>query len=81
VTPGHRPVEFRHFFIEPLSALETASDKVAVSAGGSTVLLDFGRHPRDANYPTEGEFIRGVFDRIIAGFMAALHLQLGALTA
>lgn len=80
-TSGHGPAEFRHFFIEPLSALEAARDKVAVSAGGGTVLLDFGPHPRDAHYPTAGEFTREVFDRIIAGFMAALHLQLGTLTA
>jgi len=79
-TPGHRPVEFRHFFIEPLSALEAARAKAA-SAGRSTLLLDFGPHPRDAIYPTTGEFARGVFDRVLAGFMAALHLHLGPLTS
>ncbi|HEX3474952.1 MAG TPA: hypothetical protein VHT91_07915 [Kofleriaceae bacterium] len=79
-TPGRRPAEFRHFFIEPLSALEATRDKVAASAGGAAVLLDFGPHPRDAHYPTVGEFTRAVFDRVIAGFQAALHLQLGALT-
>jgi hypothetical protein len=43
-------------------------------------VLDFGQHARDASYPTAGEFTRGVFDRIVAGFMAALYLQLGTLT-
>jgi hypothetical protein len=80
-TPGQPAVEFRHFFIEPLSALEAARAKVATAAGGSTLLLDFGRHPRDAHYPTAGEFTRGIFDRIVIGFVAALQLQLGALTA
>lgn len=79
-TPGHPPDEFRHFFIEPLSELEAARARVVTSAGPSALLLDFGRHPRDARYPTAGEFVRGVFDRVVAGFMAALHLQLGTLT-
>ncbi len=80
-TPGHHPAEFRHFFVEPLSALEAARARIAASAGGATLVLDFGTHPNDARYPTAGEFTRGVFDRIVAGFMAALHLQLGTLTA
>lgn len=79
-TPGHRSVEFRHFFVEPLSALEVARANLAASAGGFTVLLDFGPHPRDASYPTTGEFSRGVFDRVVTGFVAALQLQLGPLT-
>jgi hypothetical protein len=79
-TPGHRPAEFRHFFVEPLSTLEATRGKVAASGGASALVLDFGRHARDASYPTAGEFARGVFDRVVAGFMAALHLQLGTLT-
>jgi len=79
-TPGHRSAEFRHFFVESLSALEAARAKVAASAGPSALLLDFGPNPRDTHYPTAGEFTRGVFDRVVTGFMAALHLQLGALT-
>jgi hypothetical protein len=79
-TPGHHPAEFRHFFVEPLSALEAARAKVAASAGASALVLDFGRHARDTSYPTAGEFTRRVFARVLAGFMAALHLQLGTLT-
>ncbi len=79
VTPEHRPVEFRHFFVEPLSELEAAREKVAASTGASALLLDFGRHARDAHYPTAGEFTRDVFDRVVVGFIAALHLQLGTL--
>lgn len=80
-TPGHHPVEFRHFFVEPLSTLEATRARVAASGGASAVVLDFGRHARDASYPTAGEFTRGVFDRVVVGFMAALHLQLGILAA
>jgi hypothetical protein len=78
-TPGHGRMEFRHFFIESLATLELARANVAASAGGATLLLDFGPHPHDASYPTVGEFSRGVFERVIAGFVAALHIQLGAL--
>jgi hypothetical protein len=79
-TPGRRPAEFRHFFVEPLSTLEATRARVAASGGASSLVLDFGHHARDASYPTAGEFTRGVFDRIVAGFLAALHLQLGTLT-
>lgn len=75
-TPGRSNAEFRHFFIEPLGLLEAAKASVAASPGGSSLVLDFGPHPRDARYPTAGEFTRGVFDRIVEGFLAALHLQL-----
>ena len=78
-TPGRGRLEFRHFFIESLATLELARANVAASAGGATLLLDFGPHPLDASYPTVGEFARGVFERVIAGFVAALHIQLGAL--
>jgi hypothetical protein len=79
-TPGHRPAEFRHFFVERLSTLEATRAKVAASGDTSALVLDFGRHARDASYPTAGEFTRGVFDRVVTGFRAALHLQLGTLT-
>jgi hypothetical protein len=75
-----RPAEFRHFFVEPLVILEAARARVAASGGTSALVLDFGSHARDASYPTAGEFTRDVFDRVVAGFMAALHLQLGTLT-
>jgi hypothetical protein len=45
------------------------------------LVLDFGTHARDPSYPAVGEFTRAVFDRIVEGFLAALHLQLGSLTA
>ncbi|TMQ28190.1 MAG: hypothetical protein E6J90_00900 [Deltaproteobacteria bacterium] len=80
VTSDHNRAEFRHFFIEPLSDLEAARVRVA-SVAASTLVLDFGRHPRDARYPRAAEFSRAVFDRVVAGFMAALHLQLGTLAA
>lgn len=80
-TPGQdRSAEFRHFFVEPLVTLEAARARVAASGGASALVLDFGPHARDASYPMAGEFTRDVFDRVVAGFMAALHLQLGTLT-
>jgi hypothetical protein len=71
--------EFRHFFVESLGELVAARDRLDRSASGGSVLLDFGPQPGDPTYPTTGEFSRDVFDRILMGFEAALHLQLGDL--
>lgn len=71
---GHR--EFSHFFVEPLSDLVAARNSVAHSAS-ETLLLEFGRDSVTPGYPLEGEFTRDVFERVVLGFVAALHLQLG----
>lgn len=71
---GHK--EFRHFFVEPLSDLVEARNSVAHSAS-ETLLLDFGGDSAIPGYPLQGEFTRDVFERVVFGFVAALHLQLG----
>ncbi|MBI5532747.1 MAG: hypothetical protein HY898_08545 [Deltaproteobacteria bacterium] len=76
---GRPQGEFRHFFVESLSELVAARDRLAKSASGVSVLLTFRPQLGDTSYPTTGEFSRDVFDRILAGFLAALHLQLGNL--
>jgi hypothetical protein len=44
-----------------------------------TVQLDFS--PDVPNYPTAGIFPGDVFDRVLLGFRATLHLQLGSVGA
>jgi hypothetical protein len=75
---GDHSGEFRHFFVESLPALVAASVSVASSGGTSSVELDFGP-PSRLDYPQRGLFGRDVFERVIAGFVAALYLQLGTL--
>lgn len=70
------PREFRHFFVESLDELGRARAAVASSAMALHLELEFGTAP--AGYPSAGLFDRDVFDRITAGFGAALYLQLGA---
>jgi hypothetical protein len=77
-TPGRPGGEFRHFFVESLGDLIAARERVAGSSA-ETLLLDFGPHPRVPAYPRSAEFSRDVFDRVVLGFLAALHLQLGTL--
>ncbi len=80
VTPGQPPAEFRHFFVEPLAELVATRARVAAGATGTSVVLDFGPEPGVPSYPRSGEFTRDVFDRVVLGFVAALHLQLGVWT-
>lgn len=69
--------EFRHFFVESLSDLVSASARVATLTGTPEVELEFAPSDRAPNHPRLGTFRRDVFERVIAGFIAALHLQLG----
>lgn len=67
---------FRHFFVESLPDLASAAERMR----GSTAIdlhLSFG--PGVANYPASGAFPAGVFDAILLGFRAVLHLQLGSI--
>jgi len=70
---------FRHFFVEPLEELQTARERVRALIG--ELLLDFGTQPGDARYPATVAFERDVFERVLLGFRAALHLQLGSVPA
>ena len=73
-------VEFKHFFVEPLDELVSASARVATSGGTSELELEFAPSIGAPAHPRAGAFSRDVFARVVAGFVAALHLQLGVLT-
>ena len=70
---------FRHFFVESLTELIATSARVATSGGESALELQFARSPGASGHPAAGTFSRDVFERVVAGFIAALHLQLGTL--
>lgn len=75
VTPGHPRQEFRHFFVESLPDLATTAEKLAKAPTSPVVVLSFA----EAQQARLVEFGHDVFARILAGFGAALHLQLGDL--
>ncbi len=72
-------LEFKHFFVEPLHELVSTSARVATSGGTSELELEFTPSPGAPGHPRNGTFSRDVFARVVAGFVAALHLQLGVL--
>lgn len=74
VTPGHPRHEFRHFFVEPLPNLVATAKKLA-EAPAAAVVLNFAGTQQVQSVA----FGHDVFARILAGFGAALHLQLGDL--
>jgi hypothetical protein len=78
--PNGTPSEFRHFFVESLAQLIDARATVAGSDASSRLELAFTVSTSTARHPSSGSFGRDVFDRIVAGFVAALYLQLGVLT-
>jgi hypothetical protein len=69
---------FTHFFVEALSELVAARDRVRQSGSASDVELDFGPGRALAGYPARATFPRDVFERIVGGALAALYLQLGS---
>lgn len=71
--------EFKHFFVESLRELVDASARVARSGGTSDLELEFAASTGSPAHPLRGTFGRDVFERVMAGFVAALHLQLGTL--
>lgn len=75
VTPAHAPGEIRHFFVEPLVELAATARKLADSPPSPVVLLRLAGAARAQTL----EFGHDVFARILGGFVAALHLQLGDL--
>lgn len=69
---------FHHFFVEPLRALTVAQSGLRSSArDGQSVRLDFSVHESKPHLPAAGYFRADTFDRIVLGFRAVLHLQLG----
>lgn len=81
ISAGLQRREFLYFFVEPLGELVTARARVRSSSGTSALELSFGPHAALPDYPTTGQFARDVFERVVGGFVAALHLQLGAITS
>jgi hypothetical protein len=70
---------FRHFFVEPLHDLIESAQR-ARGAGGHPLRLDFGPLT-SVNYPIGVVFPPDVFERVVLGFRATLHLQLRSLGA
>jgi len=67
---------FQHFFVESLHELSAAAQQVRQGASGE-LRLDFG--PDIPNHPATLVFPADTFDRIMLGFRAVLHLELGSL--
>jgi hypothetical protein len=76
VEPSPRP--FHHFFVESIHDLSDAARRFRAT-GAQTVQLGFS--PDVPNYPAAGIFPGDVFDRVLLGFRATLHLQLGSIVA
>ena len=66
-----------HFFVEPLAELRAAAERVTKAGAAESVELTFGPHAGRPDYPTSAEFSADVFQRILLGFTATLHLHLG----
>lgn len=75
VTPGQPRQELRHFFVEPLAELAATAQKLIGAAAAPAVVLSLA----EAGQAHSVEFSHDVFARVLAGFGAALHLQLGEL--
>jgi hypothetical protein len=73
---GRPPLSSHHFFVEALGELVAAQGHVR-SLPGPVFRLDFIDNAGHPELPYAGETDRFVFDRILLGFRAALHLQLG----
>jgi hypothetical protein len=71
--------EFRHFFVESLADLVATNTRVAASSGSLSLELEFAASTAATTHPRSGSFRRDVFERVVGGFVAALHLQLGTL--
>ena len=72
--------EFRHLFVEPLADLRLARDNVRkLEARGHILPLQFLLPVGTPTHPANAVFSRDVFERVVGGFVAALHLQLGAI--
>lgn len=72
------PVTFHHFFGDPLAKLVDAQLYVRTQLPGTpSILLNFHLNHESPYLPTSGTFRSDTFDRILLGFRAVLHLQLG----
>jgi hypothetical protein len=75
-------VTFHHFFVDPLRDLVAAQTRLRqVAREGQTIRLDFAENESKPYLPVAGVFRADTFDRVVLGFRAVLHLQLGAVAA
>ena len=73
-------VKFHHFFVESIAELTAARERVRTTvAHGARIRLEFPTPPAHPYVPTAGTFRADVFDRILLGLRASLHLQLAPL--
>jgi hypothetical protein len=76
LAPNPNGGPFSHFFVEGLTDLTAARDRVRqVSSPKVEVQL---RPDGTSGYPMRAEFPHDVFERVVSGFLASLFLQLGS---
>jgi hypothetical protein len=74
-------VTFHHFFVDPLRDLVAAQARLRQAArDGHRIRLDFAVNESKPYLPVAGMFRADTFDRVVLGFRAVLHLQLGSVT-
>lgn len=79
IEPQHRYGEpFQHFFVESLPEIEIAAARTRETEANE-LNLSFG--PGVVSYPGSGAFPTRVFEGILLGFRAVLHLQLVGLAS
>lgn len=75
---GARTGELQHFFVEKVNDLIAARNRIHHGNVSGALVLEFGPpHQGIPDYPRSAEFTPGVFERILLGLRAVLHLQLG----
>jgi hypothetical protein len=74
-TDKEPPQQFAHFFVESLSELSAARERVERGASTPFVELAFGPHGA-ADYPRSIEFPADVFTRVLFGFAKLLRDEL-----
>lgn len=65
-----------HFFVESLQILTESAERVRGRGSTGALELEFGPHAGRPDYPKHLEFPVDVFDRVLLGFRATLHLRL-----
>lgn len=65
-----------HFFVESLEELARTADQVRAHQSTGFLELEFGPHAGRPDYPRRLEFPADVFDQVLLGFCATLHLRI-----
>ncbi|MCC6877379.1 MAG: hypothetical protein IT378_23945 [Sandaracinaceae bacterium] len=66
---------FPHFFVESLGDLARSAAWVRARQTTGFLELEFGPHAGRPDYPSRLEFPADVFDQVLLGFRATLHLR------